>query len=301
MNSNARNNRVTIGGDSFQFRIGNDGDQIIEILDADGNKLTRKKFNKKYKSLIDSFNLNDDSRNNEKPKILVDGDSWANILWPWSSVAGFHPNFVDMMKLSRKYNIKNFGWPGQPISTTVTNRDYKISLKSGIYKFFIASGGGTDVIGQLRYMLKPQNETDPNDQVETWFYKSLIDSSYDRIHQNYIKLAEDIRVWSRGKTRLVMHGYDYPIPRVQGPWIGNVLISKGYDLQNNSDQVDKITQHIIDRLYEKMELITTQYTKSILIDVRDVVQNRWTDEIHTNRAASDDIAKLVMNRIDPFI
>ena len=194
-------------------------------------------------------------------------------------------------------------YPGDTFDEILTGKEYEVALKSASYDFFVFSGGGNDVLGggALTSFLKHRQDTDPSQPVETWLNMTSVEDAINKLTQGYSTIANETEVWASGKTIMLMHGYDYPIPRSGEPWLGKPLEDKGYHLADDAAQISSILTYLVDRFYGMLASTVAGSSVARLIDLRNTVNGRWNDELHPKSAASTDIASLIMNEMTPTV
>jgi hypothetical protein len=220
-------------------------------------------------------------------RVCAEGDSWINILYPWSAPFGYHPTFFDIIEDSSGYYTASTGYPGDTFEEMRAEKDYRTNVASGSFKFFIFSGGGNDILGggALRSLLKWREEVSGTDP-KACIHETGLEMALDVLRSGYKEISSDIRRLSR-RTRMLIHSYDYAIPRADGPWIGRPMIDKGYNLTKDRDLVRGIVKHLVDSYHVMLGSVP----HTMLVDLRRTVgEGRWKDELHPMRAASRDIA-----------
>jgi hypothetical protein len=275
--------------------------RFFDVLDEEGRVLNRSQFRRAFPKAAERI---DAERENQAspggPRILVEGDSWTEILWPASSVLGHQRNFIDVMERTLKYNFTNFGWPGDTLQNMLVEQEYAQSLKSKTYDIFIFSGAGNDVIGSgaLFSLAQSRAYIDPSKDPSTWIAKDIADLRFEQIRSGYVQICKQNEVWGGGKTKLLTHGYDYVEPVSGGSWLGGPLERRGYDLVRDADTIKKLIKYLIDRLHQTLEATLNDFEDAHLVDVRDTVKGRWNDELHANKEGSAAVADKFMNYID---
>lgn len=274
---------------------------LFDVKDEDGKILERLDFEKRYgvefRSARSGHNRTSDSA--EKIAVVVEGDSWANILWPYSDLLGFSPNFTDIIDFESDTSVLNFGWPGDTLSNMLNEKEYKSTLQAAQRDFFIFSGAGNDVVGggAIERLVQRREAIDPSQPVESWLATDLVTDTYRRILTGYGTIARECEVWAGGKTSMLVHGYDYVIPRPDGVWLGKPFQRRGYDLVVDEPIIRKIIRYLIDGLYQTLENLAQQSSVVHVMDLRNTVNGRWTDELHTERPASEDIAQIFLSHM----
>lgn len=232
-------------------------------------------------------------------KVLVEGDSWANILYPWSEYFfGYNEAFPNFIERDPRFYYRNIGWPGDTLEDIVTSSHAPDGrkgadsglyqpIRSGIFDFLVFSGGGNDFLGggQLECFLKPYRAgtTDPWECLD----RAKVDGIYDKIRDQYLQIISLVNV-SSPQTKILLHGYDHAIPKSGGRWLGVPFTSKGYTPE--SPLCSYIIAVLVDRMYELLGEIAASNRTVRVVDVRGLCSNHWHDELHPDRVAARAIA-----------
>jgi hypothetical protein len=48
-------------------------------------------------------------------RVVIEGDSWANILYPWSKSLGYNEAFSNFIDQDPRFYYNNVGWPGDTL------------------------------------------------------------------------------------------------------------------------------------------------------------------------------------------
>lgn len=274
---------------------------LFDVTDEGGSILTRLEFEKRYGEEFRAARSAHDRKSTSTAdiSIVIEGDSWANILWPISSVRGFDPNFVDIIDFESDTRVLNFGWPGDTLSNMLNEKEYRSTLRAAQRDFFIFSGAGNDVVGggAIERLVQQRAAIDPSQPVQSWMATDLVADTYRRIFKAYGTIARECEVWAGGKTSMLVHGYDYVIPRPDGVWLGKPFQRRGYDLVADEPIIREIIRFLIDGLYQTLEDLAKQFSIFHVMNLRNTVNDRWTDELHTERSASEDIAEIFLSHM----
>lgn len=230
-------------------------------------------------------------------KVIVEGDSWANILYPWSEFFGYNEAFPNFIERDPRFYYNNVGWPGDTLENIVQrsldpnpaepDKGLYVPIRSGIFDFLIFSGGGNDFLGggELKKFLKRYRSgvTDPWECID----KKKVDDVYKRVSSLYLKIIKFVNV-SSPHTDIFLHGYDHAIPRSGGRWLGTPFSSMGYTPEAKICR--DIIASLVDRMYDTLEDIASSNDKVHVVNVRGLCQNNWHDELHPNRPAAKAIA-----------
>ncbi|MDX0116491.1 hypothetical protein GOC07_30580 [Sinorhizobium meliloti] len=231
-------------------------------------------------------------------RICADGDSWINILWPLSGLAGYQPTLYDF--LEGWYYAPNVAYPGDTFEQMLVKKDFRSLVKSASFDFFIFSGGGNDVLGggALTQLLRARSSGTPNDP-GSFIRLDILDRTIRKLEDGYNEIARDVAILSSPKrTQLLVHGYDVPKPVQGGVWLGGPFTRRGFSLTQDITIIESILTYLVDRFYEMLERVEGAHDNTTVVHLKDVVGNRWNDELHPKRAASQDLAKKFSNVID---
>lgn len=267
---------------------------VFEVKHKDGRPLTEKE----YRLLRDPEGVAEistdprmrrrfDDRLSRPYKLCSEGDSWINILWPLSAAAGYNETFVDIIERDSRFYINNIGWPGDEFSDIVAKKQYKAPIQSGIFDFFVLSGGGNDFLGggRLSKFITPFDGH--SDDPEAYIRTDRLRSIFEDVEDGYHKIIRDVQTWSP-KTHIFLHGYDHAIPRPDGPWMGRPFSALGFDVASALPR--KIIKYLVDEFYKLLRGIAARHAKVHLIDARGCLKGHWHDELHPDRIAAEKVA-----------
>ncbi|MER9412889.1 SGNH/GDSL hydrolase family protein [Mesorhizobium sp. M0589] len=264
---------------------------VYDIYDGRGRLVPRQKV---YKTPTEKQRRSPpkDLPKQEKIRVTSDGDSWVNILWPLSAVAGYDHTFYDIIELNPRFYATGTAYPGDTFQQVRTEKDYRQNVASESFRYFIVSAGGNDFIGggALFDLLRWRDEGDGNDPT-THINVSWLQMSMDTLRSGYQEIADDVRQLSSRRTTMLVNTYDYPIPRHNGVWLGKPLERRGYNLQADKVLIAKIMKHLIDAFYATL----LQVRHITVVDVRNTVKaGQWTDELHPKGKGAEAVAKKFM-------
>ncbi|PBC06541.1 hypothetical protein CK230_31225 [Mesorhizobium sp. WSM3859] len=261
---------------------------VYDIYDSRGRLVPRQKV---YKTATEKRRraLAERIGKQEKIRVTSDGDSWVNILWPLSAVAGYDHTFFDIIEADPRFYATGTAYPGDTFQQVRTEKDYRQNVASESFRYFVMSAGGNDFIGggALFDLLRWRDEGDGNDPT-THLNVSWLQMSLETLRSGYQEIADDVRRISHGRTAMLVNTYDYPIPRANGIWLGKPLVRRGYNLQTDKVLIAKILKHLIDSFHA----VLTQVRHITIVDVRNTVKaGQWTDELHPKGKGAEAVAK----------
>lgn len=234
-------------------------------------------------------------------KICGDGDSWINILYPYSSIFGYQKTFFDV--LQDVYPSTDVAWPGDTFQQMLLEKDYRAPIGSATFDYFIFSGGGNDVLGggALVNLLRWKDEARGSSDPKAYVYGQLLRRVLEVLRSGYLEIAADVRARSSGRTHMLVHGYDYPIPRADGIWLGRPFQAKGYSLQKDKALIAAVLKHLVDEFYGMLESVARRSRNVTVVELRNSVKGRWHDELHPRQTASQEIAGIYRRIIEPGV
>ncbi len=226
--------------------------------------------------------------------IVAEGDSWFNY--------GFESDIPSYLaKMDRRYHMIHKAWPGDDFIKYIQRRDYLDTLKSwqgnGIIKhrFLILSGGGNDMMKDHFEEYLNRGATTPDTYLSEAFKKKLkqILVTYDLVfHLLKTQLPE---------VKVIVHGYDYPIPRKKGPWLGNKMELMGIDHQQHGPAIMKM---ILDKFNRKLSKLAASYHNVEYINLLGKAgpdTANWDNEIHPEGHVFKEMASLFNTEIQNTI
>lgn len=222
--------------------------------------------------------------------IVAEGDSWFRlppILYP--------PTLADVLAQSRPVN--NLAHWGDELATMYNDGkgQYVPYLKAGTVRFLLFSGGGNDILGDTFEQcleLFDVGHTDPSEAayyLTPFFYAKLAE-----VQRLYEAILTQIARFSPS-TVLVVHGYDYAIPRGNGPFLGIHMQNRGLYPAYHEALCRAIVRRMIDLFNERLAYLAQHYPNVRHVDLRGTVgEDDWFDgEIHPNREAAIRLAQRV--------
>jgi hypothetical protein len=218
------------------------------------------------------------------PSIVAEGDSWFNlpdIVYP--------ETIIDVLQVN--YAIANLAMYGDELEEMVLRAEYMPLLAGGKIKFLLFSGGGNDVIGggalSTCLNLYDPHHTDPKQAA--YYINSQFDAVLDRVEKLYRRVAAQVRNIAPN-TKIVVHGYDYAIPRNEGPHLGKPMRDRGLDPAWDGDLCNAIIRLMINRFNDRLKKLPSE--NIIYLDLRGTAgKTGWFDEIHPTKATAGKMAK----------
>ena len=213
-----------------------------------------------------------------KTPIVAEGDSWfrlPHLIMP--------PTLVDLLQQTYGYPITNMAHWGDTLADMILAGQFWPPLVSGEADTFLFSGGGNDVLGGesgiARFLrLFDVDHTKPSDAA--YYIKPEFYDNLKLILQNYESLIQRVHVRAPNVIMLG-HGYDYAIPRSEGPWIGNGMMFVGLDPTFHAGLCQAIVRIMIDAFNSALAAFAKTYSNYRYVDLRGAIgKNQWRDELH---------------------
>jgi hypothetical protein len=229
-------------------------------------------------------------------KIVAEGDSWFRLpqIWP------FPKTCIDYLQASG-YQITNLAHWGDTLGEMLLAGEFWPYIDGGD-DLLLFSAGGNDILGNggLAGFLNlfDVGHTKPSDApyyLKREFFDNLA-VVVSNIENGLIKpmLAR------RANKKIIMHGYDYVIPRENGPWLGASMQYQGLDPTFNAALCQAIVRLMIDAYNTRLKALAASYSSVFIhLDLRGTIgKTEWYDELHGNETAARKIAGKFAKMID---
>ncbi|MCK1623189.1 SGNH/GDSL hydrolase family protein [Bradyrhizobium sp. 160] len=229
-------------------------------------------------------------------RIVAEGDSWFRLphIFPYPKTC------VDFLQASG-YQIANVGHWGDTLDQMLLAGEFWPYI-DGEADLLLFSGGGNDILGngQLATFLNlfDVDHTKPSDAsyyVRQEFYDNL--RSVVSSLENGLIVPMTTR---HANKKIIMHGYDYAIPRSGGPWLGSAMQYNGLDPTFHAPLCRAIVRLMIDAYNTRLGALAAKYNDTFLhLDLRGTIgATEWFDELHGKEAAAKKIARKLAKMID---
>ena len=226
--------------------------------------------------------------------IIAEGNSWFNL----PDIAGLvPPTLVDILAATRP--IDNIAHWGDTLAQMVMAGEYAPYLATGKVEHFLFSAGGNDALGggNLAAYIR-QRESGDNDPANAPLYvKPSYYAMADGVEAVYRALLSNVRTLSPS-TVVVIHGYDYCLPRKEGSWLGGPLRFRGFDPVFQRDFARAIVRVLVDDFNIRLERLASSFVNVEYVDLRGAAdEDEWWDELHPKRAAAKKYAQRIGDRL----
>lgn len=244
---------------------------IKEKLLNDANNIARKQRDKLFLK----------RKTDRNRRILVtEGDSWFQ--YPRYKKLGITlskevKDVIDYIIEEPGYNVKSLDAAGDVIRNMFHLSEYIDAIRQYKPQAFILSGGGNDFFEVFPNMVTQGN----SDSIDT--YLKISWSTEIKVIETYYKGLLEILTKEFPDLPIILHGYDYIMPRPDGKWIGKPMIDRG---KLNLDKDRKtLIKLIMDKFNQMILDLSNEYNNVYFIDLRNTVpqdDSFWHDEIHPN-------------------
>jgi hypothetical protein len=219
--------------------------------------------------------------------IVAEGDSWFRlppILFP--------PTLADV--LAESHPIENLAHWGDEIAKMYNDGkgQYVPHLKSKKVKLLLFSGGGNDILGeQFKNCFEQFNVGHPGPGDAAYYLTDFFFEKLEEVTRTYIRILDQISRFSPS-TLLIVHGYDYVIPRGGGIFLGVHMEKKGLHPTYRQDLCRAILRLMINMFNSRLEYLASNFSNFRHVDLRGTVgEDEWFDgEIHPNEDAARRLA-----------
>jgi hypothetical protein len=232
-----------------------------------------------------------------KIKVVVEGDSWERLpsigLKSLPIVGGSNYDLGRGLE-DLGYDVTNLAQWGDTIQNIVDTKEYLPALKSTEAPFLLVGGGGNDLLGggRLQTFLHDYSPgATAKGLIKPQFYVEL-----DKVISNYKIVLHDVFQDSKTRNvRIIVHGYDYARPMRLG-WLGNPMAAMGINDIDHADLQDGIVKLLIDAFNMQLKGLEAAHDNIVYVDFRNMVGDRWHDELHPEKAAFADLSKYMAKK-----
>ena len=234
-----------------------------------------------------------------KMKVLAEGDSWFRL------PDFFYPD--DMVDVLRKtYDIPKLAMWGDEIGKMVTTKkkNYLVPLGAGLYRHFMFSGGGNDVLASVGNHVKRFGAAGTNPADANSYIKASFETALTTVIGHYGTLAGHVRTVTNPRATLYVHGYAHARPRPGGRYVGAKLEGLGFDA--TSSLARNIVAAMVDRFNVRLKAFAGAQNaahptyKIVYVNLRPAFTAAadWhSDEIHPSDRGAAKAAALMGDKI----
>lgn len=213
-----------------------------------------------------------------KLPLIAEGDSWFKL-------PDIHPvvpeTLIDF--LEPKLPTVNLAHWGDTLAEMVLKGQFWSFLQTGSSDVFLFSGGGDDMLGggELWRFLELFDVDHARPQDAPYYLKPEFYENLNTIVASYEGLIVAIK-HRTPQVVMVGHGYDYAIPRIDGPWLGGPMTRQGIDPQDHAALGRAIVRLMIDNFNNRLKALERAHAANFkFVDLRGTIkENEWWDELH---------------------
>ncbi|WP_374447563.1 caspase family protein [Stella sp.] len=210
------------------------------------------------------------------PIIVSEGDSWFQYPFVLEDV-------ID--HLMRDFAILSLDAGGDTLENMLRESEFLEPIRQYGASIFLISGGGNDLVAD-GFLAEHLRDFDPALAPADYLLPSfgaLVDTAirqYDQIFRTLETRFPQLSV--------VCHGYDRPVPRPDGKWLGKPMARRGIA---DPGLQKAIAGTMIDRFNTELGRLARGFPRVTCLDLRAVVRDdRWHDELHPVDAGYGDVA-----------
>jgi len=214
---------------------------------------------------------------NRKLPLIAEGDSWFKL-------PDVHPpvprTLVDF--LEPQFPTVNLAHWGDTLADIILKGQFWTYLQSGSSDVFLFSAGGNDVLGggELWRFLELFDVDHARPKDASYYLKQDFYDNLNGIIASYQRLIEAIKLRAP-HVIMLGHGYDYPIPYIDGPWLGGPLTRQGIDPLDHTELAEAIIHLMIDTFNNRLQALEKSYSNFKYVDLRGTIDDdEWWDELH---------------------
>ncbi|QRM35400.1 hypothetical protein [Microvirga sp. VF16] len=218
------------------------------------------------------------------PSIIAEGDSWFRLprfLYP-KTMADY---------LSESFPILNLAHWGDLLSSMYNDGrgQFVPFLSAGNIKVVMFSGGGNDILGETlerSLNLFDVGHADPQDA--SYYPTAFFFEQLARVMSIYTAIFDQVRFISP-RTAVLVHGYDYAIPRENGIFLGVRLARRGLHPADRPELCKAIIRVMLNLFNESLAALAARYDNVRYVDLRNTIrEDEWFDqELHPTATAAE--------------
>jgi len=219
-------------------------------------------------------------------RILAEGDSWFNL------PDLFYPkDAIDF--LSQTHPVSSIAKWGDTLQNMLNEKQYRQKLKTGLFRHFLFSGGGNDVLGSIENFVLPRKPGDTDPANAPSYVKPAFANRVKQIIAGYKTLAADVKGTVGSSIILFVHGYANAFPIPDGKYLGKALKKADFDPATHGAMADAVVAHMVKMFNDALKTFAAGQANVVYVDLRPAMKNKsdWNwDEIHPNANGAKKVA-----------
>jgi lysophospholipase L1-like esterase len=176
---------------------------------------------------------------------------------------------------------------------------YLPHLARGDITHFLFSGAGNDILGggQLHRFLRLFNIDHRTPDDAGYYPTPAFYDALDRVETLFRQLSRTVLKISP-RTQLVLHGYDYALPRVDGPFLGRSMERQGLDPVSKADLCQAIIRFMVETFNRRLDRLSRELSNVTYVNfVGTLSPNDWFDELHAREAGAVKLARKLADQL----
>lgn len=218
-------------------------------------------------------------------RIAAEGDSWFNL-----PPVGWPQTALDVLK--QDFAVSSVAMWGDEIEDMVARKQYRQLLQSKLYRHFLFSGGGNDVLGSIPRYVGRRKSGDVDPANAGTYVRQTFQTKVREIIALYEDVAADTRRWGPPGCILYVHGYANAVPRAGGKYLGKPLKGLDFDAVTHAPLARAVVAELIARFNTALAGFAAATANVVYLDMRSAMgAGDWnSDEIHPRLSGSRRIA-----------
>lgn len=247
--------RVEVNPETVEIPAGTRSAGLLSLANSAARLRRRRRFEQK---MLDSHY--------QGPVIVSEGDSWFQ--YPI-----LLKDTIDW--LMEDYAILSLDAAGDTMANMAKQAEYRKAVAASNADILLLSAGGNDLLadGNIVRHFAPWMPGKKPDEILLPSFDALVRTvvgAYQAIFQEFEA--------SRPALKIFVHGYDNPLPRDNGIWIGGPMIRHGII---DADARAAIVREMMTRFNNALQQLASHFPAVHYIDARGTVNaDQWYDELH---------------------
>ncbi|EXJ16932.1 DNA/RNA non-specific endonuclease [Imhoffiella purpurea] len=221
------------------------------------------------------------------PIIVSEGDSWFQ----------YPVRLKDVIdNLSERYAILSLGAAGDTLTNMLAEAEYRDAIAEEQADFFLFSASGNDALGG-GHLADLLHSYAPGMEVQDIVRHDVLSATLAKIEDGYQTVIQEV-IAVNPRIGVLFHGYDRPVPRQDGRWLGEPMAGLGIPAFLQPE----VTGYLIDHLNERLAQLESRFPGQVRhVDCRGRVgpsMQSWYDELHPRNPGYARVADLFEQQIE---
>lgn len=209
-----------------------------------------------------------------RQRIVAEGDSWYNL----PKFAFRPPAIADWIKKNKRFKLKNIARWGHTLDQILSQNEYLEAIDKYQADFFMLCGGGNDLqegLASGKYIYSYDETRDINNYLTKEGEKGLANIG------NGLREIMSTVSSSYPSLPILIHGYDYPRPLVDGgKYIGKHLKKMGFP----NEKMQPVINSVLNQLNDHVKAAAKAHESARFIDCRELTKEfTWYDDMHPSK------------------